>query len=51
MFSIPGLKPEKINILDKELGISDLAALEAAASSFRTWLWWRRSNSSLAHPR
>jgi DNA polymerase (family 10) len=31
MLSIPGLKPEKINILHKELGITDLAALEAAA--------------------
>jgi DNA polymerase (family 10) len=31
MLSIPGLKPEKINIIHKELGITDLAALEAAA--------------------
>jgi len=31
MLSIPGLKREKINILHKELGITDLDALEAAA--------------------
>lgn len=31
MLSIPGLKPEKINIIHEELGITDLAALEAAA--------------------
>src|SRR5689334_4656980 len=31
MLSIPGLKPEKINILYRELGITDLDALEAAA--------------------
>src|SRR3954447_309583 len=35
MLSIPGLKPEKINILHKELGITDLAALEAAAREDR----------------
>jgi DNA polymerase (family X) len=35
MLSIPGLKPEKINILHKELGITDLAALEAAAREGR----------------
>ena len=29
MLSIPGLQPEKINILHKELGINDLATLEA----------------------
>src|SRR3954451_17425390 len=31
MLSIPGLKPEKINILHKELGITDLATFEAGA--------------------
>jgi DNA polymerase/3'-5' exonuclease PolX len=35
MLSIPGLKPEKINILHKELGIADLSALEAAAREDR----------------
>jgi DNA polymerase (family 10) len=35
MLSIPGLKPEKINILHKELGITDLAALETAAREDR----------------
>jgi DNA polymerase (family 10) len=35
MLSIPGLKPEKINILHKELGLTDLAALEAAAREDR----------------
>src|SRR3954452_20875578 len=35
MLSIPGLKPEKINILHKQLGITDLAALEAAAREDR----------------
>ena len=35
MLSIPGLKPEKIKILHKELGISDLGALEAAAREDR----------------
>src|SRR5436309_11653007 len=35
MLSIPGLKPEKINILHKGLGITDLAALEAAAREDR----------------
>src|SRR3954466_13576898 len=35
MLSVPGLKPEKINILHKELGITDLAALEAAAREGR----------------
>jgi DNA polymerase (family X) len=35
MLSIPGLRPEKINILHKELGISDLTALEAAARGDR----------------
>src|SRR3954471_22068381 len=35
MLSVPGLKPEKINILHKELGITDLAGLEAAARQDR----------------
>jgi DNA polymerase (family X) len=35
MLSIPGLKPEKINIIHKELGITDLAALEAAVREDR----------------
>jgi DNA polymerase (family 10) len=35
MLSVPGLKPEKINILHKERGITDLAALEAAAREDR----------------
>jgi len=35
MLSIPGLKPEKINILHKELGITDLVALETAARQDR----------------
>jgi DNA polymerase (family 10) len=35
MLSVPGLKPEKINILQKDLGITDLAALEAAAREDR----------------
>lgn len=35
MLSIPGLKPEKVSILHKELGISDLGALEAAAREDR----------------
>jgi DNA polymerase (family 10) len=35
MLSIPGLKPEKINLLHKELGITDLGALEAAAREDR----------------
>jgi DNA polymerase (family X) len=35
MLSIPGLKPEKINIIQKELGITDLAALETAAREDR----------------
>src|SRR5690349_13259954 len=35
MLSIPGLTPEKINILHKELGITDLAALETAAREGR----------------
>jgi len=35
MLSIPGLKPEKINILYKQLGIADLAELEAAAREDR----------------
>jgi hypothetical protein len=35
MLSVPGLKPEKINILHKELGITDLSALEAAAREDR----------------
>jgi DNA polymerase (family 10) len=35
MLWVPGLKPEKINILHKELGITDLAALEAAAREDR----------------
>src|SRR5436305_13802155 len=35
MLSVPGLKPEKINILHKELGITDLAALEVAAREDR----------------
>src|SRR6201997_1802919 len=35
MLSVPGLKPEKINIIHRELGITDLAALEAAAREDR----------------
>ena len=35
MLSIPGLRPDKINILYKELGITDLARLEAAAREDR----------------
>jgi DNA polymerase (family 10) len=35
MLSIPGLKPEKINIIHQELGITDLAGLEAAAREDR----------------
>ena len=35
MLSIPGLKPDKINIIHRELGITDLAALEAAAREDR----------------
>jgi DNA polymerase (family X) len=35
MLSIPGLKPDKINIIHKELGITDLAALESAAREDR----------------
>lgn len=35
MLSIPGLKPEKINILYRQLGITDLAKLEAAAREDR----------------
>jgi DNA polymerase (family 10) len=35
MLSIPGLKPEKIHIIHKELGIADLAGLEAAARAGR----------------
>jgi DNA polymerase (family 10) len=35
MLSVPGLKPEKINILHKELGITHLASLEAAAREDR----------------
>jgi DNA polymerase (family 10) len=35
MLSVPGLKPGTINILHKELGITDLAALEAAAREDR----------------
>ena len=35
MLSIPGLKPEKINIIHRELGITDLDALEAAAREDR----------------
>jgi DNA polymerase (family 10) len=35
MLSVPGLKPEKINILHEELGITDLSALEAAAREDR----------------
>src|SRR5437868_4569539 len=35
MLSIPGLKPEKINILHNELGITNLAALETAAREGR----------------
>src|SRR5438874_151770 len=35
MLSVPGLKPEKIKILHKELGIADLSALEAAAREDR----------------
>lgn len=35
MLTVPGLKPEKINILHKELGIPDLAGLAAAAREDR----------------
>src|SRR5246127_862139 len=35
MLSIPGLKPDKIKIIHNELGINDLAALEAAARENR----------------
>jgi DNA polymerase (family 10) len=35
MLSVPGLKPDKINILHKKLGITDLAALAAAAREDR----------------
>jgi len=35
MLSIPGLKPDKINIIHRELGITDLAALETAAREGR----------------
>jgi DNA polymerase (family 10) len=35
MLSIRWLKPEKIKIIHKELGITDLAALEAAARTDR----------------
>src|SRR5947207_4498800 len=35
MLSIPGLKPEKVNLIHKELGIIDLAGLEAAAREDR----------------
>lgn len=35
MLSIPGLKPDKINIIHRELGITDLETLEAAARSDR----------------
>ena len=35
MLSIPGLKPEKINIIHKQLHVTDLAALEAAAREDR----------------
>jgi DNA polymerase (family X) len=35
MLSIPGLKPDKINIIHKQLGITDLAGLEAAARDDR----------------
>jgi DNA polymerase (family 10) len=35
MLSIPGLKPEKINILHKQLGITHLDALETAARADR----------------
>jgi DNA polymerase (family X) len=35
MLSIPGLKPDKIKIIRNELGITDLAALEAAAREDR----------------
>jgi DNA polymerase (family 10) len=35
MLSIPGLRPEKINIVHKELGITDIAALGAAARDDR----------------
>jgi DNA polymerase (family X) len=35
MLSIPGLRPEKINILHKELGIASIAELEAAARADR----------------
>ena len=35
MLSIPGLKPDKINIIQRELGITDLASLEAATREDR----------------
>jgi DNA polymerase (family 10) len=35
MLSIPGLKPDKINIIHRELGITDLAALQTAAREGR----------------
>jgi DNA polymerase (family 10) len=35
MLSIPGLRPDKINIIQRELGITELAALEAAAREDR----------------
>ena len=35
MLSIPGLKPEQINILHKQLGITELAGLAAAAGEDR----------------
>jgi DNA polymerase (family X) len=35
MLSIPGLKPEKVNILHRELGITDLDTLEAAVCEDR----------------
>ena len=35
VLSIPGLKPEKINILHKQLGITDLDALETSARDDR----------------
>jgi DNA polymerase (family 10) len=35
MLSIPGLRPDKVNIIHKQLGVTDLAGLEAAAREDR----------------
>jgi DNA polymerase (family X) len=44
MLSIPGLKPEKVNILHRELGITDLDTLEAAVreDQLKTSRVWAR---------